>query len=134
MRGSNGDVEPAGVLRVQGEHVVRHPPVTLMGTVVDRKLLYAKVERLLEFEVDDNPDGNVTELWVGYPRKMCDAFVESAGHPGSAETLDFWGKVDTSVGGACGFRCRLRYARYVRRLRCTYWPRFTSYVTARHQQ
>lgn len=70
------------------------PSVTLMGTVQDWKLLRAKVERLLDFEVTDNPEeGGVMEVWVGYLRKVCDGFVESAEHPDSAETLQFWDKV-----------------------------------------
>lgn len=71
------------------------PSVTLMGTVEDWKLLREKIERLLEFEVEGNPDGKVMEIWVGYLRKVCDGFVESAEHPGSAETLEFWDKVST---------------------------------------
>lgn len=69
------------------------PSVTLMGTVGDWKLLRVKIERLLEFEVDGNPDGKVMEIWVGYLRKVCDGLVESAEHPGSPETLEFWDKV-----------------------------------------
>lgn len=69
------------------------PSVTLMGTVEDWKLLREKIERLLEFEVRGNPEGNVMELWVGYLRKVCDGFVESAEHPDSAATVDFWDKV-----------------------------------------
>lgn len=71
------------------------PSVTLMGTVADWKLLREKIERLLEFEVEGNPDGKVMEIWVGYLRKVCDGFVESAEHPGSPETLEFWDKVRT---------------------------------------
>jgi len=70
------------------------PAVTMMGTVADWKLLREKIERLLEFEVQNNPDGNVIELWVGYLRKVCDGFVESAEHPNSSKTLKFWDKVD----------------------------------------
>ncbi|CAM9518984.1 unnamed protein product [Ectocarpus fasciculatus] len=69
------------------------PSVTMMGTVEDWKLLREKIERLLEFEVQDNPEGNVMEVWVGYLRKVCDGFVESAEHPDSAATVDFWDKV-----------------------------------------
>ncbi|CAM9960870.1 unnamed protein product [Ectocarpus sp. 8 AP-2014] len=69
------------------------PSVTLMGTVEDWKLLREKIERMLEFEVQGNPEGNVMELWVGYLRKVCDGFVESAEHPDSAATVDFWDKV-----------------------------------------
>lgn len=69
------------------------PSVTLMGTLRDWKLLREKIERLLEFEVDGNPDGKVMEIWVGYLRKVCDGFVESAEHPGSTATLEFWDKV-----------------------------------------
>lgn len=65
------------------------PSVTLLGTVADWKLLREKVDRLLEFEVNDN----VMEVWVGYLRKVCDGLVESAEHPHSAETLEFWNKV-----------------------------------------
>ena len=72
------------------------PSVTLLGTVADWKLLREKIERLLEFEVEGNPAGNVMELWVGYLRKACDGFVESAEHPDSEKTLEFWDK----VGGA----------------------------------
>ena len=71
------------------------PSVTMLGTVADWKLLREKVDRLLEFEVQGNPEGNVMELWVGYLRKACDGFVESAENPNSEETLEFW---DT-VGG-----------------------------------
>ena len=77
------------------------PSVTLMGTVEDWKLLREKVERLLEFEVRDNPEGNVMEMWVGYLKKMCDGFIESAEHPRSAETLDFWDKVCTYAKVMC---------------------------------
>ena len=69
------------------------PSVTLLGTVADWKLLREKVDRLLEFEVQGNPEGNVMELWVGYLRKASDGFVESAEHPASSETLEFWDKV-----------------------------------------
>ncbi|CAB1106036.1 unnamed protein product [Ectocarpus sp. CCAP 1310/34] len=69
------------------------PSVALMGTVEDWKLLREKIERMLEFEVLDNPEGKVMELWVGYLRKVCDGFVESAEHPNSAATVDFWDKV-----------------------------------------
>lgn len=69
------------------------PSVTLTGTVADWKLLREKIERLLEFELEDNPDGDVMETWVGYLRRVCDGFVESAEHPGSPETLEFWDKV-----------------------------------------
>ena len=69
------------------------PSVTMLGTVADWKLLREKVDRLLEFEVQDNRKGNVMELWVGYLRKACDGFVESAEHPGSEKTLEFWDKV-----------------------------------------
>ena len=69
------------------------PAVTMMGTVADWKLLREKIEHLLEFEVQNNPDGNVMELWVGYLRKVCDGFVESAEHPDSPKTLEFWDKV-----------------------------------------
>lgn len=72
------------------------PSVTLMGTIGDWKLLREKIERLLEFEVDGNPEGKVMEIWVGYLRKVCDGFVESAEHPGSPETLEFWDKVHAS--------------------------------------
>ncbi|CAM9621767.1 unnamed protein product [Ectocarpus sp. 12 AP-2014] len=78
------------------------PSVTLMGTVQDWKLLRAKVERLLDFEVKDNPEGDVMEVWVGYLRKVCDGFVESAEHPDSAETLQFWDKVVSHIGGGSG--------------------------------
>ncbi|CBN76576.1 conserved unknown protein [Ectocarpus siliculosus] len=71
------------------------PSVTLMGTVGDWKLLREKIERLLEFEVDGNPQGKVMQTWVGYLRKVCDGFVESAEHPGSPETLEFWDRVLT---------------------------------------
>ena len=66
------------------------PAVTLLGTVADWKLLREKIDRLLEFEVKGN---NVMEVWVGYLRKVCDGLVESAEHPRSAETLEFWDKV-----------------------------------------
>ncbi|CBJ33385.1 conserved unknown protein [Ectocarpus siliculosus] len=78
------------------------PSVTLMGTVQDWKLLRAKVERLLDFEVIDNPEGDVMEVWVGYLRKVCDGFVESAEHPDSTETLQFWDKVVSHIGGGSG--------------------------------
>ncbi|CAN0016004.1 unnamed protein product [Ectocarpus fasciculatus] len=79
------------------------PSVTLMGTVDDWKLLRAKVERLLDFEVTDNPEeGGVMEVWVGYLRKVCDGFVESAEHPDSTETLQFWDKVVSRIGGGSG--------------------------------
>ncbi|CAM9612750.1 unnamed protein product [Ectocarpus sp. 12 AP-2014] len=78
------------------------PSVTLMGTVQDWKLLRAKVERLLDFEVKDNPEGDVMEVWVGYLRKVCDGFVESAEHPDSTETLQFWDKVVSHIGGGSG--------------------------------
>eukprot|EP00752_Nemacystus_decipiens_P007638 g6827.t1 len=78
------------------------PSVTLMGTVADWKLLREKIERLLEFEVDGNPEGKVMEIWVGYLRKVCDGFVESAEHPGSPETLDFWDKVLSHVSHGSG--------------------------------
>eukprot|EP00903_Cladosiphon_okamuranus_P021047 g19337.t1 len=90
------------------------PSVTLMGTVGDWKLLREKIERLLEFEVDGNPEGKVMEIWVGYLRKVCDGFVESAEHPGSPETLEFWDKVlcvprrsgDSSITGwVSAFTC-----------------------------
>ncbi|CAN0527432.1 unnamed protein product, partial [Ectocarpus sp. 8 AP-2014] len=71
------------------------PSVTLRGTVGDWKLLREKIERLLEFEVDGNPEGKVMQIWVGYLRKVCDGFVESAEHPGSPETLEFWDRVRT---------------------------------------
>ncbi|CAM9921353.1 unnamed protein product, partial [Ectocarpus fasciculatus] len=79
------------------------PSVTLMGTVGDWKLLREKIERLLEFEVDGNPDGNVMQTWVGYLRKVCDGFVESAEHPGSPETLEFWDRVITDERQGSGF-------------------------------
>ncbi|CAM9613691.1 unnamed protein product [Ectocarpus fasciculatus] len=69
------------------------PSVTMMGTVEDWQMLREKIERLLEFEVQDNPEGNVMEVWVGYLRKVCDGFVESAEHPDRAATVDFWDKV-----------------------------------------
>ncbi|CAM9500875.1 unnamed protein product [Ectocarpus sp. 13 AM-2016] len=69
------------------------PSVTMVGTVEDWKLLREKIERMLEFEVQGNPEGMVMELWVGYLRKVCDGFVESAEHPDSAATVDFWDKV-----------------------------------------
>ncbi|CAN0212405.1 unnamed protein product [Scytosiphon promiscuus] len=78
------------------------PSVTLMGTVDDWKLLREKIERLLDFEVEDNPEGHVMERWVGYLRKVTDGFVESAEHPESAETLEFWDKVLSHVGGGSG--------------------------------
>ncbi|CAB1109372.1 unnamed protein product [Ectocarpus sp. CCAP 1310/34] len=77
------------------------PSVALMGTVEDWKLLREKIERMLEFEVLDNPEGKVMELWVGYLRKVCDGFVESAEHPDSAATVDFWDK----VGWVSAFSC-----------------------------
>ncbi|CAB1115585.1 unnamed protein product [Ectocarpus sp. CCAP 1310/34] len=78
------------------------PSVTLRGTVRDWKLLREKVERLLEFEVDGNPEGEVMQIWVGYLRKVCDGFVESAEHPGSPETLEFWDRVLTDKRGGSG--------------------------------
>eukprot|EP00903_Cladosiphon_okamuranus_P009161 g8754.t1 len=81
------------------------PSVTLMGTAEDWRLLQGKIERLLEFEVDGNPEGKVMEPWVGYLRKVCDGFVESAEHPGSAHALEFWDKVwqaMSHVGGGPG--------------------------------
>ena len=69
------------------------PSVTMLGTVADWRLLWEKVGRLLDFEVQGNPEGNVMELWVGYLQKACDGFVESAEHPSSAKTLEFWDKV-----------------------------------------
>ncbi|CBN77469.1 conserved unknown protein [Ectocarpus siliculosus] len=72
------------------------PSVTLRGTVGDWKLLREKIERLLEFEVDGNPEEDkVMQIWVGYLRKVCDGFVKSAEHPGSPETLEFWDRVLT---------------------------------------
>ncbi|CAM9538690.1 unnamed protein product, partial [Ectocarpus sp. 13 AM-2016] len=50
---------------------------------------------LLEFEVDGNPQGNFMQTWVGYLRKVCDGFVESAEHPESLETLEFWDRILT---------------------------------------
>ncbi|CAM9798884.1 unnamed protein product [Hapterophycus canaliculatus] len=76
------------------------PSVTLMGTIEDWKLLRAKIERLLDFEVEENPQGKVMERWVGYLRKVADGFVESAEHPDSAETLEFWDKVRAQEGGS----------------------------------
>eukprot|EP00752_Nemacystus_decipiens_P007614 g6804.t2 len=78
------------------------PSVTLMGTVADWKLLREKIERLLEFEVEGNPEGKVMEIWVGYLRKVCDGFVESAEHPGSPETLEFWDKVLSHISHGSG--------------------------------
>ncbi|CAB1118821.1 unnamed protein product [Ectocarpus sp. CCAP 1310/34] len=78
------------------------PSVTLMGTVQDWKLLRAKVERLLDFEVKDNPEEDVMEVWVGYLREVCDGFVESAEHPDSTETLQVWDKVVPHIGGGSG--------------------------------
>lgn len=72
------------------------PSVTLLGTVADWMLLRKKINRLLKFEVRDNPEGEVMKLWVGYLRKVCDGFVESAKNPGSAKTLEFWDKVTLS--------------------------------------
>ena len=69
------------------------PSVTLMGTVADWKLLREKIDRLLEFEVKNNPEGNVMKIWVGYLRKVSDGLIESAEHPSSAKTLEFWDKV-----------------------------------------
>ena len=70
------------------------PSVTLRGTVSDWKLLREKVDRLLEFEVQNTPDGsNIMAVWVGYLRKVCDGFVEAAEHPESMKTLEFWDKV-----------------------------------------
>ncbi len=69
------------------------PSVTLRGTVADWKLLREKIERLIDFEVEGNPEGKVMEQWVGYLRKVCDGFVESAERPDSAATLEFWDKV-----------------------------------------
>eukprot|EP00903_Cladosiphon_okamuranus_P020088 g18451.t1 len=80
------------------------PSVTLLGTVGDWKLLREKIERLLEFEVDGNPDGKVIEIWVGYLRRVCDGFVESAEHPGSPETLEFWDKVLSHISHGSGMR------------------------------
>eukprot|EP00903_Cladosiphon_okamuranus_P021604 g19865.t1 len=65
----------------------------LVVSLGDWKLLREKIERLLEFEVDANPQGKVMRTWVGYLRKVCNGFVESAEHPGSPETLEFWDKV-----------------------------------------
>ncbi|CAM9989140.1 unnamed protein product [Ectocarpus sp. 12 AP-2014] len=76
------------------------PSVTMMGTVEDWKLLREKIERMLEFEVQGNPEGKVMEVWVGYLRKVCDGFVESAEHPDSAATVDFWDKVLSQSGGS----------------------------------
>eukprot|EP00903_Cladosiphon_okamuranus_P021050 g19339.t1 len=69
---------------------------------VRRKLLREKIDRLLDFEVDGNPEGKVMEIWVGYLRKVCDGFVESAERPGSPETLEFWDKVLSHVSRGSG--------------------------------
>ncbi|CAM9807080.1 unnamed protein product [Ascophyllum nodosum] len=79
------------------------PSVTLRGTVADWKLLRKKVDRLLEFEVQNTPDGsNIMAVWVGYLRKVCDGLVESAEHPESVKTLEFWDKVFSHRGGFSG--------------------------------
>lgn len=44
-------------------------------------------------EVQNNSDGNVMKLGVRYLRKVCDGFVESAGHPDGAKMLESWDKV-----------------------------------------
>ena len=73
-----------------------------MGTVEDWRLLRAEVERLIDFEVDGNPNGNVVGLWVEYLWEIRDRFVESAEHPGSSETLESWDKAHTKEANDVG--------------------------------
>ena len=93
------------------------PSVTMLGTVADWKLLREKIDRLLEFEVEGNPEGKVMELWVGYLRQVCDGFVESAEHPRSAKTLEFWDKVGC-VAYMCCVCAIIRSLHFVPRFAC----------------
>ena len=86
-----------------------------MGTVADWKLLREKIERLLEFEIENNPEGNVMEVWVAYLRKVSDGFMESAEHPRSAKTLKFGDKVG-GINCLLCIRCNILF----QSLYCTY--------------
>lgn len=87
-RGDDGDGEHPRVVRDEDGDRLRHSLGDPQEIVGDLKLGREKIERLLEFEVDGNPDGNVMETWVGYLRRVCDGFVETVEHPGSPETLE----------------------------------------------
>lgn len=56
-------------------------------------MLRNKTKHLLEFEVQNYPDGKVIELLVGYLRQVCDGFAEWANHEDGVTTLKFWGKI-----------------------------------------
>eukprot|EP00286_Rhodomonas_abbreviata_P024369 CAMPEP_0181314180 /NCGR_PEP_ID=MMETSP1101-20121128/14671_1 /TAXON_ID=46948 /ORGANISM="Rhodomonas abbreviata, Strain Caron Lab Isolate" /LENGTH=969 /DNA_ID=CAMNT_0023421237 /DNA_START=41 /DNA_END=2947 /DNA_ORIENTATION=+ len=73
------------------------PNVTLRGTVSDWKLLRSKIERLLEFDLDDK----LMSAWLKLLRPICDNLVGSAeGKPKVA----FWDQICCHLGGGSGPR------------------------------
>ena len=72
------------------------PNVTLLGTPSDWEVLRAKIDRLLEFELEGK---HIMERWHGWLSYICDNLVASANNEPS---MEFWDKVACHLGGGSG--------------------------------
>ena len=70
------------------------PEITLLGSVQDWLALRAKVDRLTEF---DGQDQILSKVWIPRLRIILDHFVESA-QTGSTRNLDFWHHIVSHTG------------------------------------
>ena len=70
----------------------------MLGTVDGRTLLRTKIERLAEFDDEDDP---VIVEWLVLLRVICDNLVESAKN-GSQSNLKFWDTIVSHQGGGSG--------------------------------
>ena len=72
------------------------PNVTLLGTPEDWETLRAKVDRLLEFEVEGQKH---MESWHSWLVHICDNLVASAN---GSPSMEFWDKICCHLGGGSG--------------------------------